>query len=149
MTYCGPGQLAESTRSVRRHTITIAEGIPEDSYDYRPAPDSRSVREIWLHIAPMTQFDLRVHAEERLDSMEGFDFRSFFSALPIHEKLPASKADILIFLRDEGERWCYFVEQLPERVAAEPVQSARGAKTRSKCSLARRSMRCITGRNSW
>ena len=42
-TYYGPNQLSDSMRSVRRHTIAIAEDIPEDSYDYRPAPEARSV----------------------------------------------------------------------------------------------------------
>ena len=130
MTYYGPAQLAESTRSVRRHTITIAEDIPEESYDYRPAPDNRSVREMLLHIVSMTQFDLRVHGEERLDSLEGFDFRGFFASLPIHEKLALSKAEILALLRDQGERWCSFVEQLPETVVAEKVQARGAAKSR-------------------
>jgi uncharacterized damage-inducible protein DinB len=130
MTYYGPSQLAESMRSVRRHTVTIAEDIPEESYDYRPTPGARSVRETLLHMASMTQFDLRLHGEEKLDTLVGFDFRGFFSSLPIHEKLPASKAEILVFLHDEGERWSHFVEQLPDHVAAEPVQSPRGAKTR-------------------
>ena len=40
-----PKQLADSMRVVRRNTIVIAEDIPEAQYDYRPAPDSRSVRE--------------------------------------------------------------------------------------------------------
>jgi hypothetical protein len=37
-------QLADSMRVVRKNTIAIAEDIPEVQYDYRPAPDSRSVR---------------------------------------------------------------------------------------------------------
>ena len=130
MNYYGPRQLAESMLSVRRHTLTIAEDIPEESYDYRPAPESRSVRETLLHMCSMTQFDLRVHGAEKLDTLVGFDFPGFFSSLPIHEKLPASKSEILSFLRDEGEHWHDFVGQLPESVAAEQVQSPRGVKTR-------------------
>ncbi len=41
-----PKQLADSMRVVRKNTIVIAEDIPEAQYDYRPAPDSRSVREM-------------------------------------------------------------------------------------------------------
>jgi len=40
-----PKQLADSMRVVRKNTIAIAEDIPETQYDYRPSPDSRSVRE--------------------------------------------------------------------------------------------------------
>jgi uncharacterized damage-inducible protein DinB len=108
-------------RVVRKNTIAIAEDIPEERYDYRPAPDSRSVRETLLHIASMTFFDFHIHEEERRTSMEGFDFRAFFAGLPTHEKAGISKSEILIFLREEGERWCRWVEKLPEARAAEIV----------------------------
>jgi uncharacterized damage-inducible protein DinB len=115
---------------VRRHTITIAEDIPEGSYDYRPSPESRSVRETLLHIASRTRFDLHVHGEERLHSLEGFDFPGFFASLPTHEKARLSKAEILALLREEGESWYVLVESLPEDVIAENVQVRGGAKTR-------------------
>src|SRR2546430_4834699 len=70
-----PKQLANSMRVVRKNTILIAEDIPEAQYDYRPAPDSRSVRETLLHMASMTLFDLHIHEEQKLTSMEGFDLR--------------------------------------------------------------------------
>jgi uncharacterized damage-inducible protein DinB len=130
MTYYGPSELAESMRSVRGHTITIAEDIPEENYDYRPGPGSRSVRETLLHLVSMTRFDLRLHGEERLDTLEGFDFRAFFASLPIQEKSELSKAEILAALREEGEHWRRFVEQLPESILAEQVRTPRGAKTR-------------------
>jgi uncharacterized damage-inducible protein DinB len=131
MTYYGPQKLAESTRAVRQHTITIAVDIPEEGYDYRPAPGSRSVRETLLHIVAMTQFDMRVHGEEKLDSLEGLDIRGFFASLPIHESLRLSKAEIIDLLREQGERWCDFVERIPESVAAERVRMPRGeAKSR-------------------
>jgi len=93
MNYYGSSQLADSMRTVRRHTITIAADIPEESYDYRPASGSRSVRETLLHIASMTRFDLHVYGEQRLDSLEAFDFRAFFASLPTQENLP--KTEIL------------------------------------------------------
>ncbi len=134
MIYYKPNQLVESMRSVRRHTVTIAEDIPEENYDYRPAPGSRSVRETLLHIVAVTQFDLRVHGEQRIDSMAGVDLRNFFASLPIQEKSELSKAEVLTALRDEGERWCGFVELLPESVLAEQVRmrpgTVPGVKTR-------------------
>jgi hypothetical protein len=54
--------------------------------------------------------------------MEGFDFREFFAGLPTtNEKRGLSKDEILAVLRDEGERWCDWVERLPEARAAEVV----------------------------
>src|SRR5216684_55863 len=83
-----PKQLADSMRVVRKNTIAIAEDIPETQYDYRPSPDSRSVRETLLHIASMTHFDLHIHEEQRRDSMDGFDFLEFFAGLPTYGKAP-------------------------------------------------------------
>jgi hypothetical protein len=42
-----------------------------------------------------------------------FHFPGFFASLPIHEKLALSKPEILVLLREEGERWSGFVERLP------------------------------------
>jgi Uncharacterized protein conserved in bacteria len=111
-------------RVVRKNTIVIAEDIPEAQYDYRPASDSRSVRETLLHMASMTLFDLHIHEEHKLTSMEGFDLRGFFAALKTNEKGSLPKAEIVAVLRDEGERWCDWVETLPEDRAVEIV--ARG-----------------------
>src|SRR5262249_26096853 len=85
----------------------------------------RSVRETLLHMASMTFFDFHIHEEERRTSMEGFDFRGFFAELPTYEKSGLSKDKILAVLRDEGERWCDWVEKLPAERAAEIV--SRGA----------------------
>ena len=120
-----PKQLADSIRVVRKNTISIAEDIPGTQYDYRPAPDSRSVRGTLLHMASMTLFDRHIHEEQRRTSMEGFDFREFFAGLPTNEKRGLSKEEILAVLRDEGERWCEWVEKLPHAQAAEIV--TRGA----------------------
>jgi uncharacterized damage-inducible protein DinB len=119
-----PKHLADSMRVVRKNTSAIAEDIPEAQYDYRPTQDSRSVRETLLHMASMTLFDFHIHEEQKLTSMEGFDLRGFFAGLPTNEKGSLPKAEIVAVLRDEGERWCDWVETLPEARAVEIV--ARG-----------------------
>lgn len=125
MNLYGPKQLADSMRLVRKNTIAIAEDVPEEQYDYRPAPDSRSVRETLLHMASMTLFDWHIHEEQRRTSMEGFDFREFFAGLPTNEKRGLSKEEIIVVLHEEGHRWCDWVEKLSEAQAAEIV--TRGA----------------------
>jgi len=115
---------------VRSNTIKIAEDIPEESYDFRPSPDSRSVRETLLHITSMTALDERLHGNERIHSLEGFDFRAFFAGLPTQEKIGLSKNMIVTALNEQAERWYRLVEILPEEVLAETVQTPRGAKTR-------------------
>ena len=70
------------------------------------------MRETLLHVASLTFFDFHIHQEQRRTSMEGFDFREFFAGLPTYEKRGSSKDEILAVLRDEGERWCDWVERL-------------------------------------
>ena len=44
MTYYGPADIARSFATVRNNTIQIAEEIPEEKYDFKASPDSRSIR---------------------------------------------------------------------------------------------------------
>ena len=39
MNYYGAKDLADSFRTVRKNTITIAQEIPEEKYNFRPAPE--------------------------------------------------------------------------------------------------------------
>jgi uncharacterized damage-inducible protein DinB len=131
MNLYGPKQLADSMRTVRKNTIQIAEDIPEKDYSYRVTPDSRSAAETLVHIARLAQFDRFVHEEEHLSSLEGFDFGAMVKKSEGEEKRPRSKREIVDLLRAEGERWCQWVENLPETVLAEQVRMPGGAsKTR-------------------
>ncbi|HVH86289.1 MAG TPA: DinB family protein [Terriglobales bacterium] len=131
MNLYGPKQLVESMRTVRKNTIQIAEDIPEKDYSYRPTPESRSAAETLVHIAGLATFDRFVHEEQRLSSLEGFDFGALISKSELEEKRPRSKREIVDLLRTEGERWRQWVESLPEAILAEQVRMPGGAsKTR-------------------
>lgn len=131
MNLYGPKQLVDSMRTVRKNTIQIAEDIPEKDYNYRPTPESRSAAETLVHIARLAQFDRFVHEEEHLSSLEGFDFGAMIKKSDLEEKRPHSKREIVDLLRTEGERWCEWVENIPETVLAEQVRMPGGAsKTR-------------------
>ena len=43
--------MAAAFRTVRRNTVQVAEEIPEDKYDFVPAPGVRTVSELLRHIA--------------------------------------------------------------------------------------------------
>src|SRR5215471_19116021 len=118
----GPKELANSVRTVRKNTIIIAEDIPEAQYSYRPTPDSRSVAETFVHIASAAQFDQILHGEERLPSLENFDFVALLRKSEIAEKSPRSKDEIVDLLRTEGDRWCRWVEDLGYPRLAEVVR---------------------------
>src|SRR5215831_10531744 len=86
MNLYGSRELADSMRTVRQNTILIAEDIPEEKYDYRPTPESRSVRETLLHILVGAQVSQRIHGEQKIASFENLDFRAFVDKLPVKEK---------------------------------------------------------------
>src|SRR5215469_6494832 len=127
MNLYGPKQLAESMRTVRKNTILIAEDIPEKNYDYRPMPESRSVRETLVHIASLWRFDLLVHEKEHLSSLEGFDFGAFSKKAATEEERLHSKTDIVALLLTQGDRWCQWVEGLSETLLSETVRQPGGA----------------------
>lgn len=127
MNFYGPKQLVDSMRTVRKNTIQIAEDIPEKDYGYRPTPESRSTAEILVHIAHLAQFDRVVHEQEHLSSLEGFDFGAIIKKSEVEEMRPRSKREIVELLRTEGERWCEWVESLPETILAEQVRMPGGA----------------------
>ncbi len=131
MNLYGPKQLADSMRTVRKNTILIAEDIPEDRYGYRATPESRSVGETLLHLVAAAQAARRIH-NERIASFENFDFPAFMAALPVRENDQRSKSEVLALLRTEGDRWCQWVEQLPESVLAEPVRMSGGSNPATK-----------------
>ena len=127
MNLYGPKQLADSMRTVRKNTILIAEDIPEKDYAYRPTPESRSVAETFVHIANLSRVDHFLHEEQHVSSLEGFDFGALIKKSEIEEKRPRSKSEIIAVLRTEGDRWCEWVEGLPEALLSEPVRMPGGA----------------------
>ena len=131
MNLFGPRQLADSMRTVRKNTILIAEDIPEKDYGYRPTPESRSVAETLVHIALLSRADHLLHEGERVSTLEGFNFGGLIKESEAQGKQPRSKSEIIALLRTEGDRWCQWVEALPEAHLAEQVrQPGGGSKTR-------------------
>jgi uncharacterized damage-inducible protein DinB len=131
MNLYGPKQLAESMRTVRKNTIQIAEDISEKDYNYRPTPESRSVLETLVHIASLSRLDTIVHEEQHLSSLEGFDLGALFKKGEAEEKHVRTKDDVVALLRTQGDRWCQWVEGLPESLLSEQVRQPGGAlKTR-------------------
>jgi uncharacterized damage-inducible protein DinB len=126
MNLYGPQQLADSVRTVRKNTIRIAEDVPEKDYGYRPTPDSRSVAETLVHIAFLACADQLLHGDDRLESLEGFDFGTLVSRSETEEKRARTKSEILAFLGSEGDRWCRWVEGLPEAILSEEVRQPGG-----------------------
>lgn len=123
----GVRQLVDGIRAVRQNTVRMAEEIPESRYDYRPTPQSRSVAETLVHIAWLWTADHLMHAERRLESLDGFDFPALLAMSAAEEQRTRAKAEIVDLLRTDGERWAAWVAQLSEAFLAERVRLPDGS----------------------
>jgi len=126
MTHYGGKELAASFRQVRGNTIQIAEEIPEDKYDFRAAPDCRSIRETLLHIAFGPSFQLHIQGN-RINDLKNVDFLELMQGVIAQEKTPRSKAEIVALLKAEGDKFASFLESLSDAFLAEPVAMPPGS----------------------
>jgi uncharacterized damage-inducible protein DinB len=116
MAYCGAGEVARRSRTVRKNTLAIAEDIPEDKYDYRPTPDCRSVREILAHMAVSSARNYQGHAVRKITTFVGIDWPAYMRERQEQERQLASssKADLVAALKDDGEKWGAYLDAVPE-----------------------------------
>jgi uncharacterized damage-inducible protein DinB len=117
--------LARSFRTVRANLIQIAEEIPEDKYDFRPAEGTRSVAETLAHLATSTGWAQDLHGARH----NAVNFDLFMAGLQKAGAAAAAlttKPAILEALRAEGEKLATFLEELPDEALAERVQYPEG-----------------------
>ena len=131
MTYYGAKDLAASFRQVRGNTIQIAEEIPENKYDFRAAPDCRSVAQTLVHLAFAPGFQLHIHRSGSTD-LQTFNFMELVQRFGAEEAKPRTKAEIVALLRSEGETFASYLEGLTEALLAETVAMPQGAQPPSK-----------------
>ena len=132
MTYYGGKEMAASFRTVRNNTILAAKDIPEDKYTFEAAPDTSSVAERLVHMALSTSLQEIIHKEERLSTLQGFDFGSRFAAISAEQKKPHTKQEILTLLETRGEKFAAWLETLTDDFLAESVVMPAGASPASK-----------------
>jgi uncharacterized damage-inducible protein DinB len=132
MTYYSGKELAAAFRTVRSNTIKIAEEIPEDKYSFQAASDSRTVAQTLAHIALSTRFPTLVHGEQKLKTMEGFNFYSFIHPIIAEEQKSRSKAEIIQLLRTSGDQFAKLLQGLSEDFLSESVSFPAGAEPPSK-----------------
>ena len=120
MTYYGSKNLADSFRTVRKNTLTIANEIPEDQYGFKPSPESMSVAEMLAHIAVNPMWQIEAHGNK----VEHIDFAYFTTRMQqttLEEQALRSKADIIKALTENGEKFAAFVESVDEATLASVV----------------------------
>lgn len=126
MTYYGSKELAASFRTVRNNTIKIGEEIPEERYDFRPTPESRSVAQTLVHIAVSVRLQQLIHFIERRHTLVGLDFFAVFGTIMAEEQKPRTKAEIIELLKTEGEKYATQLEGCSEAFLGEIVQYPEG-----------------------
>jgi uncharacterized damage-inducible protein DinB len=120
MTYYGGKEMAAAFRTVRENTLKIAEEIPEEKYGFKPAPDCRSIGQTLTHIALGTGFQYQIHSNKVTD-MKTLNFPEMMKTVLAEEAKPRTKAEIIAFLKSEGETFASYLESLPEAFLAESV----------------------------
>jgi len=132
MIYYGARDLANSFRTVRKNTITIAEEIGEQHYNFQAAPDVRTVAKTLTHIGLSPRMSQQIHAVERRKTLEGFDFPAFMQKIMAEEQVQRNKAQIIAFLREEGEKFAGWLDSVSDDFLAERVSMPPGMQPASK-----------------
>ena len=131
MTYYSGRQLASSFRTVRANTIQLAEEIPEDKYDFKAAPDTRSIAQTLVHIAISPSFQAHVH-QNKFTDLKAVNFPELMQKLGIEEGTPRNKPQIIALLKDKGESFAAYLEGLDDAFLGEQVSMPPGAQPAAK-----------------
>jgi uncharacterized damage-inducible protein DinB len=128
----GTTELAKAYRTVRNNTIQIARDIPEDKYDFRAAPDTRSVRELLGHIATITMIHYDFHRDRRLTTLAGYDFPALMARSSAAANKHRSKSELIALLESEGEKFVHWVEALDDNFLNETYTDPMGLNPRTR-----------------
>ena len=131
MTYYGGKEMAASFRTVRENTLKIAEEIPEDKYNFSPAADCRTIGKTLVHIAMGPGFQAHIHGNKITD-LKTVNFQELMTGVLAEEAKPRNKAEIIAFLKAEGEKFAKFLEGLQESFLGEQVTMPPGAQPATK-----------------
>lgn len=131
MTYYGGNEMAASFRTVRNNTVQIAEEIPEDQYDFKASPDTRSIAQLLTHIAFIPRIQAEIH-QNHIDDLAKLDFPGLLRRIGAEEGKPQTKAEIVALIASEGETFAKYVESLPEAFLAEAVAMPPGVQPATK-----------------
>jgi uncharacterized damage-inducible protein DinB len=131
MTYYGGKDLAAAFRTVRGNTVKIAEEIPENKYDFRASPDTRTVGQTLVHIALSPGFAHHIHSN-RITDLTKVDFPALMQKIGAEEAKPRSKAETVAFLKAEGEKFAAYLDSLSDAFLSETLPMMPGAQPATK-----------------
>lgn len=131
MTYYGAKDLARSYRTVRGNTIQIAEEIPENKYDFRPAPDCRTVGQTLVHLACLSALPLHLH-RNRISDLNTVNFMELIQPIAAEESKPRTKGEIVALLKTRGDEFAAYLDGLSDAFLAETVAQPTGTDPATK-----------------
>jgi len=131
MSVYGGKEMAAAFRTVRKNTLQIAEDIPEDKYDFVPAPGVKPVKAQLAHIGIVTRLWPEI-LKEGITTLVGFDFLNLRDRLHAEETKSRTKAELLDFLRTEGEKFASWLELLNEEFLAVGVIDGDGKTVKTR-----------------
>ena len=126
MTHYGAKELAASFRQVRGNTITIAEEIPEDKYDFRPAADCRTAAQTLVHIAYAPGMQLHLQ-RNRIADLQTVNWMEIIQPIAAEESKRRTRAEIIALLKSKGDELASYLETLTDAFLAESVKMPAGA----------------------
>jgi uncharacterized damage-inducible protein DinB len=129
MSIYGGQEMAAAFRLVRKNTIQIAEDIPEDKYDFVPAPGVRPVAKTLVHMAISPSLWPELAG---LTTFVGFDFMTIRGRFAAEEAKPRTKAETVELLRSEGEKFASWLESLTDEFLAVGVTDGDGKTVKTR-----------------
>src|SRR5579859_447662 len=124
-------EMAAAFRTVRKNTIQIAEDIPEDKYDFVPAPGVKPVARTLAHMAFVTQLWPTI-MKDGITTLVGFDFSSLREHIGAEEARARTKAELLDLLRSEGQKFATWLETLSDEFLAVGVIDGDGKTVKTR-----------------
>lgn len=131
MSIYGGKEMAAAFRTVRKNTLQIAEDIPEDKYKFVPAPGVKPVAAQLAHVATVTRLWPEI-VKDGVTTLVGFDFLSLRERLQAEETKPRTKAELLEYLRTEGETFAKWLESLSDEFLAVGVIDGDGTTVKTR-----------------
>ena len=131
MTYYGGKELAAAFRTVRTNTIKVATDIPENKYDFKASADTRSVRDMLVHIALATTWADHVH-RNGISDMATVNFQELVAKVNAEQAKPRTRADILALLQTAGDGFASYLDGLTDAFLGESVTMMPGTTPATK-----------------
>lgn len=125
-------ELANAFRTVRKNTILTAQDIPEDKYDFVPAPGFSSVGKLLKHIAYSTAMHYDFHRDRKITTLQGYDFGALMGRVHAAESVERSKSDIVALLTAEGDQFSAWLESLSDTFLNETFTDPMGQNPKSR-----------------